>query len=240
MLFSDTIIATADAAAENLYQMGVPRQSVKVIVNGSMPIRIPSVEEIALARRRYRINERDYCIGICARLEAYKGHKTFLQAAKLVMNRFPSRSFCFLIVGKGSLEWELKNYAAELGILPFVRFTGFAEDMAVIYRLLRINVNCSCGTETSCLALSEGMSASLPFVASDFGGNTAMQGGSEAGFLFQAENAHDLAEQLCKIIANEALEARMKQAALARYEQKYTAAGMGDALTAVYRELLER
>ena len=235
---SDAVIATADAAAENLYQLGVSPKKVEVIINGSMPVRTVSDAELALARKRYRINENDYCIGICARLEPYKGQKVFLDAAKEIMTRFAQKTFCFLIIGTGVMEMELKRYADSLGILPFVRFTGFVEDMATIYRLLRINVNCSSGTETSCLALSEGMSASLPFVASDYGGNISMLGGSEAGFLFETNNPIALADQLCKIIENPELENRMKIAALARFEEKYTAAGMGNALTAVYQKLM--
>ena len=47
-----------------------------------------------------------------------------------------------------------------------------------------INVNCSIGTETSSLALSEGMSLGVPAVVSDFGGNPMIRDGRN-GFVFR-------------------------------------------------------
>ena len=110
--------------------------------------------------------------------------------------------------------------------------------MAPIYRLLDLNVNCSRGTETSCLALSEGMSASLPFLATDFGGNVAMLGKSEAGFLFPIDDAETLASLILRIATDQKLFLRMRNAARARYETKYTATRMSEHLVAVYEDLI--
>ena len=236
-MLSDRIIATADAAVENLRLLGVPQQSIEVIVNGSEPIREVSRRELAEFRHRYEIEEDDFCIGICARLESYKGHDVFLRAAKLVLEKNIDIPFRFLIVGTGSQEKVLKEEAQTLGIAERVRFLGFVEDMAPVYRLLRINVNCSRATETSCLALSEGMSAGVPFIASDFGGNVAMVGESEAGFLFPMDDEAALAEAILRIATDRDLEERMRSAARSRYEEKYTAEQMGRHLTAVYEQL---
>ena len=111
----------------------------------------------------------EYVIGICARLERCKGQDVFLRAAKRLTEAFPQAKLRFLVVGSGSEEGRLRSLAEHLGIARWVTFTGFLEDMAPVYRLLRINVNCSRGTETSCLALSEGMSAGVPMVVSDAG-----------------------------------------------------------------------
>ena len=236
-MLSDRVIATAEAAAENLRLLGVPRSSIEVIVNGSEPIRQVSPVELELLRDQLSLSAEDYCIGICARLEECKGHDVFLHAAKLVLEQKKDISFRFLIVGNGSQAETLKKLAEDLGISDFVRFVGFVEDMAPIYRLLRININCSRATETSCLALSEGMSAGIPFIASDFGGNVAMQGGSDAGILFPVDDAQALAEAIVRFSSDPDLERRMRKAALARYQEKYTAEQMGKHLTAVYERL---
>ena len=110
--------------------------------------------------------------------------------------------------------------------------------MAPVYRLLRVNVNCSVGTETSCLALSEGMSASLPMVVSDYGGNAAMIGESKAGILFAPKDDIALANAIIRLSLDQELEQEMKRAAKERYEQNYTAVQMTEQTTAVYEELL--
>ena len=234
---SDHVIATADAAAEDLQRLGVPREQISVIINGSEKVREVSEAELESYRQKWRIPKADFLIGICARLERCKGHDIFLKAAKRLIDRLPSKKLCFLIVGSGTRENALKALAKELGIEERVCFTGFVADMAPVYRLLRVNVNCSVGTETSCLALSEGMSASLPMVVSHYGGNGAMVGDGKAGILFPPGDDAALADALERIISDPSLELTMRNAAYERYEQQYTAVQMTERLTAVYERL---
>lgn len=238
-MLSDRVIATADAAAENLRALGIRDECIDVIINGSEQVREVGESELEALRIRFRIDKNAFVVGICARLEECKGHDTFLSAIKKITRRMPQARFCFLIVGKGGLREALEQEAKALGIAEHVRFLGFVEDMAPVYRLLRVNVNCSRGTETSCLAISEGMSASLPTVASDYGGNRAMIGESEAGILFPVGDADALAEAICAIAGNREREMRMKQAALDRYFSMYTPKEMTERVTAVYERLLE-
>ena len=237
-LLSDRVIATADAAMQNLLEFGIPRDQIKVILNGSLPIRAVSNAELEGYRKEWGIQTGDFTVGICARLEACKGQDIFLRAAKRVIDALPSVPFRFLVVGTGSWERCLKEQAKALGIADSVCFTGFVEDMAPVYRLLRVNVNCSVGTETSCLALSEGMSASLPMVVSDYGGNRAMIGESGAGILFAPRDDLALANAIIRLSLDQDLEETMKKAARERYEQNYTAVQMTEQLTAVYEDLL--
>ena len=238
-ILSHRVIATADAAAEDLVRMGIPREKIEVIINGSMPIREVPEAELKIYRKQWGISKGDFVIGICARLEACKGQRIFLRAAKLLCDRLPQVPFRFLIVGTGGEEADLKAFCKESGMEDRVCFCGFVKDMAPVYRLLRVNVNCSVGTETSCLALSEGMSASLPMVVSNYGGNGAMVGDGKAGILFPAGDSEVLADALERIALDPILERSMKKAALERYQKNYTAAQMTEHLTAVYEDLFQ-
>ena len=234
----DRAIATADSAAEDLCALGIPSARIRVVINGSDPVREVGETELRAFCKRYAIPKDAYVIGICARLEACKGQDTFLRAAQILLEQHPTTRFCFLLVGSGTKETALRALAESLGIAESVRFTGFVADMAPVYRLLRINVNCSRGTETSCLALSEGMSAGVPMVVSDYGGNPAMLRDSLAGFLFPTDDAQTLAALLGRIVSNPTLETQMRCAARERYERYYTAERMTRQVTGVYRELV--
>lgn len=237
---SDRVIATADAAARDLMSLGIPRERIDVILNGSEPVREVSEDELDAARRRWGIGKDDFTVGICARLEVCKGHETFLRAAKHLTETHPRIPFRFLIVGSGSRRAELEVMCETLGLEKFVTFTGFVRDMAPIYRLLRVNVNCSTGTETSCLALSEGMSAGVPAVVSDYGGNRAMIGESRAGIVYPVGDADALANAIARIARDGGLELQMRRAARERYEQCYTAAAMTEEVTRVYEKVLDK
>lgn len=235
---SDCVIATAEAAAENLRQYGIPPSMIQVIVNGSPAVRHVGAEELSLARSHFGAAKEDFTVGICARLEPYKGHDVFLRGARLVCDARPDLPVRFLIAGDGSVRGELEAQARAMGLEDRVRFLGFLQDPAPFYRLLRLNVNCSCGTETSCLAISEGFSAGVPVIASDYGGNRAMVGEGGAGILFPTGNADALASAILRVATDPALEERMKKAALDRYRRHYTPEIMTEHLTCVYESFL--
>lgn len=239
-LLSDYVIATADAAAENLRQLGIPEKKIRVIFNGSLPVREVDEDTLAKTRKKYGIQKEDFTVGICARLEECKGHDTFLFAAEILKKGRPDIPFRFLIVGDGSRMAELQNKSIALGLDDAVIFTGFVTDMAPIYRILRVNVNCSSGTETSCLAISEGMSVGLPTIASDYGGNVAMIGESDAGFLFPVGDAEALADAILQIAENRELEMQMKNASRERYLSHFTAERMSREVQNVYEQVAKR
>ena len=234
---SDRVIATADAAAADLVRLGIPTERIEVVINGSEPVRELTEAELADYRKRWSIGKDDFTVGICARLVACKGHETFLRAAKAVMEKLPRQGFVFLIAGNGERKDVLEEMAESLGIADHVRFLGFLSDPAPFYRLLRVNVNCSSGTETSCLALSEGMSAGVPAVVSDYGGNASMIGDSLAGIVYPVGDAEALADAICRIANDPMLEARMKQAAYSRYCEHYTATQMAERVMQLYESL---
>lgn len=239
-ILSDHVIATADAAAQNLRELGIPDKKMSVIINGSLPVREVDEETLKSTKEQFGIKAGDFTVGICARLEDCKGHDTFLSAAAILKERNPEIPFRFLIIGDGTRSRELEKLALNLSLGDSVIFTGFVSDMAPIYRILRINVNCSRGTETSCLAISEGMSVGLPTIATSYGGNVAMIEESEAGVLFPVGDAEALANAILQIAKNPEREERMKQAARERYLSCFTAEKMSREVESVYENLLKR
>ena len=237
-MLSSRVIATAEAAAENLRALGIPQKKIEVIINGSRPVREVDEQELNVCRVDWNIAKDAFTVGICARLERCKGHETFLEMARILRERSPK--FKFLIVGEGSQRAALERLSRELGLDDCVTFTGFVGDMAPVYRLLRVNVNCSQGTETSCLALSEGMSAGVPAVVSDYGGNRAMIGESEAGFVVPMGDSCSFADAVWRIAQDAELERTMRAAAYERYLKHYTAQTMADRVMAVYESVLSR
>lgn len=237
-ILSDRVIATAEAAAENLISLGIPRKKIELIINGSDPIRSVPIEEREAFLSRWNIPKDAFLIGMSARLVPCKGHETLLAAAKILLHRMPNRNLRFLLAGDGPHRAYLEELTERLGLSGNVHFLGFLEDVAPFYRSIHLNVNCSTGTETSCLALSEGMSAGVPMIVSDFGGNRAMVGNSRAGIVFPAGNADAFADAIARIASDPTLEKQMRTAAAHRYHTHYTAAQMADKVTQVYEQVL--
>ena len=214
-LLSHRIIAVANAAKENLISMGIDGADIAVIINGVEGLRYLNAEERSKVRKSLGLSDNNIVIGICARLEEYKDHKCFLKAAALLCER--SDKYRFLIIGDGSKREELKNFAETLGMDKFVYFTGFAQDVAPYINITDIQVNCSVGTETSSLALSEGMSIGKPSVVSDFGGNPYMVKDGENGLLYKKGDAFELAKAIERISNDKSLYQKMSENAKERF-----------------------
>ncbi len=214
-LLSHRIIAVANAAKENLIHMGVHESDITVIINGVEGLRYLNAEERSKIRKSLGFSDDNIVIGICARLEEYKDHKCLLRAAALLCER--SDKYRFLIIGEGSMKEELEVFAKTLGIDKFVYFTGFVHDVTLYINITDIQVNCSIGTETSSLALSEGMSIGKPSVASDFGGNPYMIKDGENGLLYRKGDAHELASSIEKLSNDKALYQKMSENAKKRF-----------------------
>ena len=101
-LFSDKIIAVAESAKQELVFKGVYPSKISVIVNGSLPLMESSEAQKSLTRRSWGISDNDFIVGIVARLEEYKGHKTFIEAAAASKKEGENIKFIIITHSKSS------------------------------------------------------------------------------------------------------------------------------------------
>ncbi len=226
------IVAVAKAAADNLTETGVDERKITVIINGVEPMRETSAEEQTALKESLNIGENTFVCGISARLEIYKGHHYLLETIRQVTDVHPD--LVCLIIGGGSEEENLKRQADSLGITDKVRFTGFVPDVAPYYNIMDLNLNCSIGTETSSLALSEGMSLHVPAVVSDFGGNPYMVTNGVNGFVVPWKDPRAMTDAILRILRDPDLHAKLKEGAYSEYKAKFTAAAMTKQLENLY------
>lgn len=231
---STGIIAVAHSAKQNLIDMGVNPHKIVTIINGVEPLKVASEDEKEYIKAKYNINKDDFIISIFARLEKYKGQKTFLQAAKICNEKY--KNFRFFIVGNGTQSLEMKKLASKLNVHYIVHFTGFCNDVSSIFNITNINVNCSFGTETSSLAISEGFSLGIPCIASDYGGNTYMVKNEVEGLIFPQKNTKALAKAIIRLYENKKLYQECSLGAIHRYNNELNAKKMTEKMENFYKD----
>lgn len=234
-LLNTRIIAVADAAAHNLVDMGVSRDQIDVVINGVKSVERYSEKKRNETRKKLNIPDDSFVCGICARLEECKGIDTILRAARILLNE--DKKYYFMILGKGSLENELHSLAGSLDIIENVNFLGFTSDITPYINCFDLNLNASRGTETSSLALSEGMSLSLPCVASDWGGNPYMVKDGYNGIIYPTDDFVSLAGAIRRLASNKALYEYMSKNALSRYNNELNAENMARKTEEIYSAL---
>ncbi len=229
-------IATDESAAVALAAVGVDRRRISVIVNGAEPLRTVDETEKSALREKLGIAKNDFVVGIFARLEEPKAHETLLLAARTVLSECPDAFF--LIVGDGSRRFELEDMAKALRIEDRVGFCGFCEDIAPYMALCKVNANVSHGTETSPLAISEGMSMGCVPVVSQIGGNAAMV--KDCGIVCPCDDPQAFAEAFLFLKNNPTSLETMVQRSRERFEQKLTSTRMTRETEELYLRLAEK
>ena len=219
-LTSNKIIAVAQAAKDNLTEIGVKDKKVIVIKNGVKQLEKYDENQMRQAKDFYGLKD-EFVFAMIARVEAIKGHMYFLEAASLVLKKY--QNVKFLICGTGAYLDELKKRADELGLNEKVLFTGYIKDVTSVMNVIDVNVNASYGTEATSLSLLEGMSLGKPIVASCYGGNPELVEEGVNGMLFETKNSAQLAEKMTMLIEDKALYQRLSEGAIRLYNEKYTA-----------------
>lgn len=233
-LTADKIIAVAEAAKENLTDTGVDEKKIQVILNGVEALPPCPEEAIGKIRMQYHIRPDEKVAAIIARLNPVKGHKYFIEAAKLVKD---AGIRCkFLIAGTGETENALKTQVREAGLEDTVIFLGFLQDVSPLMHLMDVQVNCSYGTEATSLSLLEGMSLGKPAVVSDFGGNPGVIFDGVNGFLTPTHDPYAVADGIKKLLTDQTLYDTMADNCKKIYAAKFTAEINTRAVEQVYRE----
>ncbi|MBP3370430.1 MAG: glycosyltransferase, partial [Clostridia bacterium] len=224
-----------DSAKQNLVDMGISKNRISVIINGAQDLTKYDENARALVRKSLGIPQNATVVTICARLEKCKDHLTFLNAAALICKK--TDAYRFLIIGGGSLASTLSTLVKHLSIENKVIFTGFVNDVSPYMNITDVNVNCSVGTETSSLALSEGMSLGIPAVASDYCGNPYMVKNGQNGYIYPQRNAYELSKSILALEDKELYKA-MSTNAKERFFTELNAKSMTRKTEALYKSLL--
>ena len=213
-LFSDRIIAVAEAAAKNITDMGVSRKKISVVLNGISPLIPLTEEEKKVQRKRFGVAEDEKVVSLVARLETVKGHDDFIKAAQILKEQ--GVKVKLIAAGNGSREEELKDSKDVL-------FTGFISDASNLIGITDISANASFGTEATSISLLEGMSLGLPAVVTDYGGNPGVIKDGENGFLVPIHNGKKLAEKIKLLVEDSELYEKMSRRATKIFYETFTA-----------------
>jgi glycosyltransferase involved in cell wall biosynthesis len=199
--FTTSSIAVSESVKTFLVQYrSVPSEKVHVIYNGVPLAGIGSKTSPETTWHKYfNIPQSHKVVAIVGRLNFIKGHKFFLEAAKIIFAQF--QDVTFLIVGDGELMSSLKDQCNSLGINRHVRFAGHCEDVSSILEEVDIKVISSL-SEGVPLTLFEAMAAGCAIVSTNVGGIPEVIEDGVTGFLVPAENPKALAEKITLLLKN--------------------------------------
>lgn len=188
------------------------------------------------ARLRLGLSEDEIVYGTVGRLALTKGQSYLIEAFAQVREYLPASRL--VILGQGPLLQALEKTAKDLGVLPWILFAGYRNDVFELLKGFDVFVLPSLAEGLS-IALLEAMAMRLPVIASHVGGIPEVFGECRCGKLVQPKDASALAAAMLEIGSAEGnLKKQMGEEGRQRVEEEFTTDVMIRKLTGIYESVL--
>ena len=175
-------------------------------------------------------------VGMVSVLRSWKGHDTFLQAARLLQDTgFPAR---YVIVGEGPVRPLIEAQAARLQLTGVLTMLGHREDVPALLRALSVLVIASTQHEGVPQIGLQALATRTPVVGSDCGGTPEIIRPGETGRLFPAGNAAALAAAIRETLEQREATQALRERGRARVEVQHSLEAMLEQLEGLYRRYL--
>lgn len=234
------ICVSEDLAAWLRDTVHVPERKVSQIYNGVDHDRFTvATEDFSLLPAGFVEDDEPVILGMVGRLAAVKDQQRLLCAIEHILAQRPelSRRLRVIVVGDGPSRDELESQARRLpGI---VWFAGERSDIPALMKMMGVFVLPSLGEGVSNTIL-EAMSAGLPVVASDVGGNPELVEDGVTGRLFPVGDDEALARVLLPLIDDARLRRDMGRASRQRVRQRHDWDQTVETYLRVYDDVLGR
>lgn len=224
--FVDVFIASSNAEEEGHKKKKLSFRKMKVVYEGIDLNSFYGFTNVSKIRNEFCIPGEHIVISSISRLEIGKGHDDLLQAAALVIKKFPKA--VFIIIGddfdceKGSIRKQLEKTAKNLGIEHNIIFTGWRDDVPEILQAVDIFVHCpNRWLEGMGIATLEAMACGKPVIVTNNCGLAETTIDEYNGFVIPVGDHAKLAEKILVLINNNSLRDRMGKNSRARAEQVF-------------------
>ncbi|MCL2118513.1 MAG: glycosyltransferase family 4 protein [Planctomycetaceae bacterium] len=204
--FNIPYLANSHAAVEAAFALeGIPRERFTVIYNPFSRSRWEDGLASPVSRAELALGSGDFVIGSVATIRRIKGYETLVQAARLVVDRYPNvRFLCIGNVGDPEYHSELQSLTAKLGLERHFLWHGGMDNPYRVLPVFDLAV-LSSYSESFSNSVLEYAAAGLPIVASNVGGMSEIMIDGENGFLVPPKQPELLAEKINMLIENPAL-----------------------------------
>ena len=233
---ADHVIAVSEGQAAKVVRFGTLPERVTVIHNAIRTERFDAMPDPACReklRSMFPNQSPDFLLGAAGRLSPEKGFDLLINTVKIVRSR--SFSVGLVIFGEGFLRETLDKQIETLGLQDFVQLPGFTDDLDSFLPHFDIFVQSSY-TEGLPNVLLEAMAARTPVVATNVGGTPEVVEEGITGLMVPPGNAEQLANAICRLLAEPEKLPAMGTAACERVQTLFTFENQADR----YYELLKR
>ncbi len=235
---ADGIITTGETIRQELITRNrLPAERILSIATGVAIKRFdPQSVDASVVRGELGLPQDAQVVTMVAVLRSMKRHDLFVEAARILGNRFPSAHF--LIVGDGpGREW-IEGLVRNAGMEDRIIMTGYRQDVEAVMAASDVVVLTSDRNEGVPQSLSQAMAMGRPVVAAPVGSTAELVRDGETGLMATCGDASSFADSIARLLENPDLRRRIGEAARQHILNNYTDDIMIDRTIAFYDQLL--
>jgi glycosyltransferase involved in cell wall biosynthesis len=188
-------------------------------------------------RRQLGLGPENILVGAVGNIRPSKGYEYFLEAAKLVLDRYPHFRFIVLGEGSGNLFDKVLKLRNELGLDGVFTFYGFHNDVSQALNNLDIFVLPSIAEGFS-ISTIEAMSCGLPVIATRSGGPQEIIRNFKNGILIDPCTSSQLAEAIILLHTNDGVKSSLMISAEDTARNLFSIKSLIQGYTDIYDALL--
>jgi glycosyltransferase involved in cell wall biosynthesis len=231
---TDVVVAVSERLADGLPSaLWINRSRVTVIHNGIDTSAYRPRTDGGELRRELGLSATTQVLGSIGRLEPIKGYDVMIEAFARLRRTDAGRDVVLVLAGEGSQRPELERLVTARDLGGLVHFLGWRDDVHALQSTFQV-FTMSSHSEGTSISLLEAMSAGLPPVVTDVGGNRSVLGPLLAHCLVPGGDPVALAERWSQSLADAGLRARDAKFARERVVTSFGRAAMVEAYERVY------
>ena len=248
---SRVTIAVSKAAVDYFCE-GASGYGKKFIVMPNM-VDVPAEVKPAPLRSEFGIPEGAPLIGMAGRMDPFKGHNVFIDAAAIIKNDIPDARF-FIVGGPSEGDAAEEEYfkqqkarADSAGMGDSIVFTGFRPDILNVIAALDVLVVPSrvikkprgISTEGFGRVAIEAMALGVPVVSSDAGGLKEIVRDGVSGIVVASDDPLAAARAVTGLLGDRERAAAVKSAAKRQFDELYSLKSI-EKIEELYRNVIGR
>ena len=214
------ILGNSNAVLEDLRKEGVPKDRLGLIYNGVLFLQSDETRS-GNKRKEWGIGDDVFIIIYVANLVEYKGHADLLHALSQARDNMPAEWRLICVGRDEGIKDQLAKLANSLDIAASVLFAGERSDIHELLSCSDLGVIAS-HQEGFSNSLLEKMSAGLPVIATDVGGNGEAIIDNESGVLVPPGAPALMAKAVLTLANDTSLRSRLGRNARERVRQHFS------------------
>ncbi len=232
----EKIITVSNAIKQILNKVISDREKCITVHSGININRFDLEKPHDFLKKTYNINNNEVIIGNTSALAEHKDYYTFIDTADILLKK--GLNAVFFIIGDGPIRENLRKYIEKKGLKKKVILTGFLSNIYEIVPELDIFLMTS-KTEGLGTSVLDAFACKVPVVATRAGGIPEMVRHEETGLLSEAGDAPGLADNVIRLIRNEALRRSMVNIAYQLLKERFTRESNAARIFDIYKKFAE-